>query len=155
MPAVEVQKTAPGMKMKIAQGTFLKVKELDDVTEWIESTVAGDAKSINEHFSYKAPSAAVLTGYLDIPEDGIYEFSTDVDHLYIHDRLLINNEGQVRKHSRCDASIALGKGKHPVKIIFLNNIIGGWPQVWSGSVVRYRKIGDANYSQFSSEVLSF
>ncbi|GAO30084.1 PA14 domain-containing protein [Geofilum rubicundum] len=143
------------MKMRVAEGLYQTIGELDQVSDWKEMTVAGNAGSINRHFSYKQPSAAILTGYLNIEEDGVYEFSTDIDHLYIGDRLLINNEGQVRKHSREDASIALSKGKHPVKMIFLNNVSGGWPLMWSGAVVRYKKIGEEKFREFSEVVLSY
>jgi hexosaminidase len=151
----QVSDVQPGLKMRIADRLYQSIGELDKVQDWQELTVAGNATSINRHFSYKQPSAAILTGYLNIEDDGVYEFSTDIDHLYIGERLLINNEGEVRKYSREDASMALAKGKHPVKMIFLNNISGGWPQIWSGAVVRYKKSGDEKFSQFSEAVLSF
>ena len=152
---VQVNDDQSGLKMRVAEGLYQTIGELDQVSDWKEMTVPGNAGSINRFFSYKQPSAAILTGYLNIEEDGVYDFSTDIDHLYIGDRLLINNEGEVRKYSRADASIALAKGKHPVKMIFLNNISGGWPQIWSGAVVRYKKSGDEKFREFSEAVLSY
>lgn len=152
---VQVSDDQPGLKMRVAEGLYQNISALDKVSDWKELTVQGNAGSINRHFSYKQPSAAILTGYLTIEEDGVYDFSTDIDHLYIGDRLLINNEGEVRKHSREDASIALAKGKHPIKMIFLNNISGGWPQMWSGAEVRYKKSGDEKFRVFSEAVLSY
>ncbi len=153
LPAAEVQTKGSGLKMKLAQGTFVRVDDLKKADKWAESVVKNaDFKGM---FSYKKPSAAIITGYLEIPEDGVYEFATDVDQFFIGDKLLINNDGEVKRHSRNNSTIALSKGKHAIKIVFLNNIIGGWPQSWNGPVVRFKKQGDEKFTTANGEVYSY
>ena len=73
---------------------------------------------------------AIATGYVDIPEDGVYYFTTNNDEVWIDGKLLISNEGEVKRFSRNDKSVALAKGLHELKVVFLGHIIGGWPSLW-------------------------
>ena len=68
---------------------------------------------------------AIATGYVDIPEDGVYYFTTNNDEVWIDGKLLISNEGEVKRFSRNDKSVALAKGLHELKVVFLGHIIGG------------------------------
>ena len=152
-PAADVKTTGKGLKMKTTDGTFIKVADLKKATKWEEKTFNPEkAKGL---FDYKKPSAAVFTGYIDIAEDGIYEFATNVDQLFIGEKLLINNDGEVKRFSRNNSSVALAKGKHAVKIIFLNNVIGGWPQSWNGPNVQFKKAGAEKFENIKAEMLSF
>jgi hexosaminidase len=47
-------------------------------------------------------------------------------------------EKGVKKYSRNDSKIALEAGLHPIKIIQLNNIEGGWPQLWNDGDVYFK-----------------
>ncbi len=134
-----------GISVTIARGTFLKIKDLDTVQTWADTIFLNDINELHKLFDYKQPSAAFVTGYIQVPENHVYRFSTNADRFYIHDRLLISNEKEVKKHSRNDATIALGAGIHPVKFIILNNIVGGWPQAWNGKWLQISKNG----SEFS------
>ncbi|MFA6832190.1 MAG: PA14 domain-containing protein, partial [Bacteroidaceae bacterium] len=100
------------------------------------------------------PSASILTGYIDIAEEGIYEFNTDVDQLFLDGTLLVNNDGEVKRFSRHRAQKALAAGKHEVKIIFLNNIIGGWPSAWNGVKVLMKKVSDKEFKTVELSKLS-
>ncbi|SMO46011.1 hexosaminidase [Saccharicrinis carchari] len=153
LPAADVKTTGKGLKMKLAEGTYIKVDELKDVKSWKESVVKNaNFKGI---FADDHTSAAIITGYLDIPADGIYEFATDVDQFFIGDKLLVNNDGEVKRFSRNNATIALAAGKHPVKMVFLNNIIGGWPQAWNGPIVRFKKQGDEKFTTAAGDMYSY
>jgi len=62
----------------------------------------------------------VLTGYIEVPEDGMYTFSSrsdDACKFFIHDELLVS-QGKVDKVKELGA-ISLNKGYHPVKIWFM------------------------------------
>ena len=63
--------------------------------------------------------AAVATGFIDIPENGVYFFSSDLEEVWVGGKLLVNNGGEVKRHSRNDRSIALEKGMHELKLVFL------------------------------------
>ena len=72
--------------------------------------------------SINAPSfGLVFKGYIHVPETGIYNFyltCDDAGMLYIHNSLIINNEGP---HSPVEKSgqVALEKGLHPIKVDFV------------------------------------
>ncbi|MFA9388861.1 MAG: family 20 glycosylhydrolase [Prolixibacteraceae bacterium] len=153
LAATNVVTSGQGLKMSLTMGNYIKVEELQKATAWNESIFK--KVEFNQTFDMNEPSAAILTGYLDIPEDGIYEFATNVDQFFIDDKLLIDNDGEVKRFWRNNASMAISKGKHPIKIIFLNNIIGGWPHVWSGFDLSYIKAGDHNFTQVNDELLSY
>jgi hypothetical protein len=39
----------------------------------------------------------------------------------------VNNGGEVKRFSRHDQLVALAKGLHELKVVFLGHITGGWP----------------------------
>ncbi len=135
--AEPVQAKNPGLKVKIAEAEIYSTKDIGGIDKWA-TTTARELKQTNKLFDYHKPSVGIFEGYLNIPEDGVYSFSTDMDELYIAGKLLINNDGEVKRHSRNDASIALGKGLHSVKMTFINNVYGGWPQAWNGFRISYK-----------------
>ncbi|MDD2564060.1 MAG: PA14 domain-containing protein, partial [Salinivirgaceae bacterium] len=109
-----------------------------------------NALDLTTFFNYKNPSAAIAQGFISIPEDGIYRFSTDVDQLYINNQLIISNEGELKKHSRNDASMALAKGFHGVRLVALNNVFRGWPMAWSGIQVWCKKSDDEKLQKINT-----
>lgn len=94
-----------------------------------------------------------ITGYLNIPENGVYYFHTDCE-LWIDGQLFISNEkgneGTARRFSRSDKSIALAKGYHAVQFVQLGGIFGGWPTQWESASVSIRKEGDAKFRQLNN-----
>ena len=85
-----------------------------------------------DHFGY------VFTGYVNVPEDGLWEFalrSDDGSVLYIDNRLAVNNDGS---HSDYTATgqIALRKGLHSFRLVYLEDYEGqvlGWSWKAPGS----------------------
>lgn len=53
--------------------------------------------------------AAIATGYVNIPEDGVYYISSDLEEVWIDGKLMVNNGGEVKRFSRHDTSAALAK----------------------------------------------
>lgn len=45
-----------------------------------------------------------------------------------------------------DSSVALAKGLHPIKVVFLANIIGGWPSWWSSTAIEMRKDNEKEFT---------
>lgn len=148
-PAVNIETTETGLAGRYTKGIFIQVKDTEAVEEWTDIAVNPETlKTIN---NYKSPTAAVLNGYIEMPEDGIYEFQTNFDQFSIGDHLLVNNDGEVKRFSRSNATIALAKGKHPVKIVYLNNNIGGFPQSWNYFNLEYRNAGEEKFSLIKLE----
>lgn len=134
-PAVQPSVVKPGLQMMRTEGVFFKASELIGITDWSEKKIESleelhQQEKFTEDMRGIKQYAAVATGYIDIPEDGVYYFSTNNDEFWIDGKLLISNEGEVKRFSRNDSSVALAKGLHPIKMVFLCHTIGGWPSLW-------------------------
>lgn len=157
-PAKEVAKTTPGLKMDVTYGYFLESSQLDDAKEWMSSTLK-DLRDLtrveksDESMRGVKQYAAVATGYVNIPEDGVYYVSSDNEEVWIDGKLLINNGGEVKRFSRNDTSVALGKGLHEIKIVFLGHIIGGWPSNWNDGSVKLRKADAEKFTPITADML--
>ncbi|MCD8073204.1 MAG: PA14 domain-containing protein, partial [Alistipes sp.] len=68
------------------------------------------------------PIGLIYTGYIDIPQDGIYTFYLNTDDgsmLYIHGELVVDNDGM---HSILEKTgqAALCKGLHPIEVHYFD-----------------------------------
>ena len=145
-PAVKVEAPKQGLKMKRIKGNFLKVSQLEladgtweyadiDNLKDIKMKQEDDAATLRGANNY----AAIAEGYINIPEDGVYYLSSRFEQVWIDNKLVINNEGDVKASTLNDSSVALAKGLHPIRIVFLSNIVGGWPSWWSKTSIEIRK----------------
>ena len=157
-PAATVAEPKQGLKVRRVKGNYLRVDELNWTDSvWQESVIAQpnemkikqeeDAATLRGANNY----AAIAEGYIYVPEDGVYYLCSRLDQLWIDNQLVISNEGEVKAVSSRDTSLALAKGLHPVKMVFLSNIIGGWPGWWSDLSVEMRKDTATKFSKVSSE----
>ena len=157
-PAKEVAKTTPGLDMQVTDGMFLNSSKLADVKEWKKSVIkdlfeirsqvktSESMRGVNQY-------AAIATGYVDIPEDGVYYISSINEEVWIDGKLLINNSGEVKRFPRTDTSVALAKGLHEIKVVFLGHIIGGWPSNWNDGSVNLRKSDADKFTKITPEML--
>lgn len=158
-PAKEVAKTTPGLNMEVTDGMYLNVKELEAAQKETKKSVIKDLKEIrsvvktSESMRGVNQYAAVATGYVNIPEDGVYFISSDLEEVWIDGKLLVNNGGEVKRFSRHDSSIALAKGLHEIKAVFLGHIIGGWPSNWNDGSIKLRKSDAKEFTAITPEML--
>lgn len=73
-----------------------------------------------DHFAY------IYTGYINVPEDGVYGFLTQSDDgsvLYIANEKVVDNDGS---HAAIESTgeIALKKGYHPYKLLYFEDYEG-------------------------------
>lgn len=122
-PALAVSDLQPGCRYTYHRGPFQWAADV------LASKVAGGgvmplpditAAPDDDHFGY------VFTGYLDIPEEGLWELavrSDDGSVLEIDGRLAVNNDGS---HSDYTATghIALRKGIHAFRLVYLEDYEG-------------------------------
>jgi hexosaminidase len=158
--AVEVGNRKPGLKVKLTKGMYLKSSEIDGISDWRETSInrlreITMAVKTSESMRNVNQYAAVASGYVDIPEDGVYYFSSELEEVWIDGKLLINNGGEVKRFSRSDRSVALAKGLHKLKAVFLGHIIGGWPSNWNNGDIRIRKAGDDRFKSVRPEQLFY
>ena len=159
-PAKEVEKTQPGLTMQVFDGMYLNVKELEAAnvqpkeTKTIKSTfeLRSQVKT-SESMRGVKQYAAIATGYVNIPEDGVYFISSDLEEVWIDGKLLVNNGGEVKRFSRHDSSVALAKGLHEIKAVFLGHIIGGWPSNWNDGSIKLRKADATEFTAITPEML--
>ncbi len=159
-PAKEVTKTTPGLNVQTVDSMFLSRDKMGDISKWKKSVIK-DLKELamgltdnNEEIDKIKNHAAVATGYVNIPEDGVYYISSDNEEVWIDGKLLINNNGEVKRFSRHDSSVALAKGLHEIKIVFLGHIIGGWPSEWNDGSVSLRKADTETFTPITPNMLS-
>lgn len=159
-PALTVEAPKSGILMKSTPGYYLNVDELNkSEREWSEESVVTDFFALralypsNESVRNFPHYAAIGTGFVNIPEDGVYYFSSNNDEVWIDGKLLINNKNEVKKFSRNDKSVALAAGMHEIKVVFLSHIIGGVPSVWDAADVKIRKEGNTTFEKITAEML--
>ena len=119
-------------------------------------------KDLKELKSYRKTSdsmrgipqyASVAEGYFNVPEDGVYVLSSEYENVWVDGKLVIDNGGEVKRFSRRDRGVALQKGLHQLKVVFLGHIVGGWPSNWSDGVVRYRNVNADEFTPISADML--
>ncbi|MDR2810939.1 MAG: family 20 glycosylhydrolase [Tannerellaceae bacterium] len=148
----------PGLQLQVAYGEFKEVAPLAGIGEWKDSTLT-DLRNItriepsNNAMRNVKQYAAIAKGYVNIPDNGVYYFSSDNEEVWIDGKLLINNSGEVKRFSRHDSSVALQKGLHELKVVFLGHIIGGWPSNWNNGSVQIRKSDAERFTRITPEML--
>ena len=157
-PAKEVAEKKNGLQMKMAYGTYLNSAELAKATEWTEKNINNLRELTNQEPTWENMRGvkyygAIATGYLEIPEDGVYYFTTENEEVWIDGKLLVDNGGEVKRFSRKDASVALAKGLHEIKVVFCSHIIGGWPSAWNDGSVKIRKADAEKFTPIKPEQL--
>ena len=153
-PAVKVEAPKQGLKIKRIKGNFLKVNQLelaDGTWEYTDINSLKDIKikQIDDAATLRGANnyAAIAEGYINIPEDGVYYLSSRFEQVWIDNKLVINNEGDVKASTTNDSSVALAKGLHPIKIVFLSNIVGGWSSWWSKTSIEMRKDSEQQFTE--------
>lgn len=159
-PAVQAEDKQPGLSMAVTGGTYLSVKALEnsgrqpDSVKVITKTRALTAQTPSpESMRGVEQYAAVATGYVEIPEDGVYYLSSDLEEVWIDGEKLIDNGGETKRFSRSDNSMALAKGLHSLKAVFLGHVIGGWPSNWNDGSILLRKSDADSFKAITPEML--
>ena len=160
-PAATVAAKNKGLKVEWTKGEYFTTDQLSAATQWTKTTI----KDLNELLKIvPVPRnmrnvnfySAVAEGYIAIPADGVYYFSSDLAQVWLDGKLLIDNNGEVKRYSRHDKSVALAKGNHAFKVIFLGHVQGGWPTYWSHNVpVRLRAAEDTVFTPVAASQLFY
>ena len=159
-PAKKVAEKNQGLNMKMTYGYYLNSAELAKATDWKEMTIKSTFDIRNQEPTWENMRgvkyySAIATGYVEIPEDGVYYFSSNNDEVWIDGKLLIDNGGEVKRFSRKDASMALSKGLHELKVVFCSHIIGGWPSAWDDASIKIRKTDAEKFTDIKPEQLFY
>ncbi|MFS3036749.1 family 20 glycosylhydrolase [Bacteroides nordii] len=119
--------TKPGIQLTHADGDFYYVKDTENAV-WKESKAVTDfeLKPVLED-----KGAFCYSGYFEVPCDGVYYLSTEMDELQVDGKVVLSNDGKLIRHSHSRTSLALQQGKHAFRLLFINNNIGGYLRVWN------------------------
>lgn len=121
------ERTEPGVSLMHAEGDFYFVKDTENAA-WKDEKIVDD---FNLKPVLEDKGAFCYTGYFEVPQDGVYYVSTEMDELQIDGKVVLSNDGKLVRHSHTRTSLALEKGKHAFRLLFINNNIGGYPRIWN------------------------
>ncbi|HVO76260.1 MAG TPA: alpha-L-fucosidase [Ignavibacteriaceae bacterium] len=123
IPSLKIENTKNGIRYKYYEGKWELLPDFNSLKETEEGIIPNislEPKKSPNYFGF------VYSGYIKIPEDGIYSFYTasdDGSRLYIGDTLLVDNDGQHAVVEK-EGNIALSQGFHPIRITFFENAGG-------------------------------
>ena len=160
IPATQMEEEPEhGLLLRTTYGFFLDVKDIPSSAQW---TAWRPIESFREvpsqeptHYNMTGMNfyAAEATGYIKLSRADVYVFSTVFDQLWIDGVKVVDNGSDVKKHSRHDGSIALEKGLHSVKVVFLSNVHGGWTTARNRGEVLYRRVGEQDFHTLRTDKL--
>ena len=160
-PAATVEKKTPGLNMEVIDGTYLNMEELEKSGMKVtDKKVIKDTREIITYRRFSEETmrgfkqyAAIAKGYVDIPSDGVYFFSSDLEEVWIDGKKLIDNGGLVKHFCPTDKSVALSAGLHEFKVVFLGNSYGGFPTHWNDGSINIRKSDETSFKKITPERL--
>ncbi|MFI3332831.1 MAG: family 20 glycosylhydrolase [Rikenellaceae bacterium] len=158
---VDEEQLESGLHMTMIPGYYLNTEALERASAPIQTKEIKELKEMVISRTYQSSirevqqAAHIAEGYIEIPEDGVYHLWTNHAQLWINGELLICNDDQVKRFSRNSSSVALAKGLHPIKIVWLGNIIGGWPSNWDSGDIMIREQNSPKAKKITGEYLKY
>lgn len=138
-----------GLSLRMADARCLTLKEMDAQTTWKDSVVArveDMARLRPNKFANVEFYVADGIGYINVKEEGIYEFRSDYTQVLVDGVVAVDNEGQPQVNSKGGRSLALRKGWHQCQVRQISNFIGGWnSQHRNSGAVSLRKYGEKEW----------
>lgn len=147
LPAQEVGRTLlSGLNLSVYKGTYLSPYQLPQTPDYTkeiadlrpirtQTRVPGNVRNVENY-------AAIAEGFVNIDQDGVYEFSSNNSQVWVDGQLLIDNSQMpCPRYSPNNAEIALAKGLHRFKVTFVGGIFEGWPTYWDDASVKLRPAG--------------
>lgn len=122
-PALQKPLVKNGVHYKYFEGTFSKVADMKDLFPLQEGWISDfslEKASIEDHFGF------MYDCYIQIPEDGIYEFYTRSDDgsvLWVDNHRVVNNDGS-HGDVKNTGLIALKKGVHKLEVHYFEDYEG-------------------------------
>jgi len=157
-PSAVVKNKHHGLKMKVYSGHYRNPEELKG-KKANKLEVISNLKELHTQYKQNLQDikyyGAVANGYINIPEDGVYYFSSNNEEVWLDGECLINNLGELKRYSRHDKSVALSKGLHKLKVVFLVNITGGLPSFWDKGSIEVRKADENKFKPVATEDLFY
>jgi alpha-mannosidase len=113
--AAVVTNPEPGLKCNYYEGEWYNLPDFD--TLQIVKTAVVDSIGLPD-FARPEDYGLVMTGFVKVPADGLYDFSITSDDgsaLFVEDSLIANNDG-IHGADEVSGEIALRAGLHPITV---------------------------------------
>lgn len=117
VPAVAGAKTAPGVAWSAYAGEFPYLPKFDTMTP----EKSGEAPEIASAIRAAAGAGVLVSGYMEIPDDGDYTFAMTPESaafLRIHEASVIDADFGHKPGEARSGTIRLKAGKHPFRLYF-------------------------------------
>lgn len=135
VPGAAVEPTVvadSGIVMRTAPGLFVTDRQIEGATFGADTVVRYFVRGRVPDSGVSENSLSVYEGLVELPETGVYGFTTDMDELWIDGELLVRNGQEcASRFQRHKTTRALEAGKHRFKLVFNNMIKHGWPNDWN------------------------
>lgn len=121
---VSVSAANPGVDFNYYEGEFQALPDFSGMSPI--RTGRAEAPSLEALSAREDHFAAVFTGLISVPRTGLYRLdlrSDDGSRLYLHDVLLIDNDGSHSPRNR-QGWIALTAGQHPFRLEYFEDYMG-------------------------------
>ena len=118
-----------GLQLKIADAHCTYSHEMEHITNWKDSVLTdlNQIAHLRPNFFHNVDyHVAVAEGYVDLPEDGVYQFKSNNTRVWLNDQLVVDNDNKPQIHSTTGRMLALRAGRYPFKVEQISNFIGGW-----------------------------
>jgi hexosaminidase len=106
----------PGVRCRYYEGEWFNLPNFDTLTVQTDQVIE---RVMIPDFAQDEDYGLVITGYVKVPEDGLYDIyinSDDGSALYIGDELLADNDG-VHGPQEIGGGVALAAGLHPFTVL--------------------------------------
>lgn len=157
--AVADEPANKGLRLRFSPTRCLYVDDMARIEAWHDSIlteIGPIARLRSNKYSGVEYYAAVAEGFLCIPEDGIYEFTSNDTRVSVAGKVVVDNDGHPQINSTQGRSLALRKGWHLFKVEQISNFIGGWnSQHRNDGAVRFRKYGEESWTTAGKEHLGY
>jgi alpha-L-fucosidase len=123
LAAVNVSDPKPGILYKYFEGDWDLLPEfasLQTKSDGVLNSFTLKSMLTDDYFGFE------YTGYIRVPQTGMYEFSTvsdDGSRLYIGDKLVVDNDGLHGSEEKTGV-IGLAKGFHPIRVTYFEKTGG-------------------------------
>lgn len=152
LPALSVADSLQdGISIRPVKGIYTSVRQLyGQPSEPIQTASALENIS---HLGGMGYYSAIGEAYVDVPKDGVWFFRSNYKEVWTDDKLVVDNNGQtVPVGFHGGRSIALAKGLHSIKVVYLGYCLDGFPTSWDSGAVNWRHESEATYHRISKEL---
>lgn len=154
-PATNVAQADSGVVMRVAPGLFVTDEQIAGAKFGEDTVVRYFMRGRVPDSGVSDNSLAVYEGFVELPEDGVYGFTTDMDELWIDGELLVKNgQEAASRFQRHKTTRAMAAGKHPFKLVFNNMIKHGWPNDWNEITFYVKAPGAEKYERVKRSQLT-